>query len=113
MTECGAHTSFYTEEGRCSFCSYYLSRRYQEPSIGWLETVLSTITNEMEERILLGSSSKPHESSSVHLHDESSVLHNLLKRRDLGTSVPKLSSLSGEMVKAEVSFGQWCYELQT
>ena len=42
----------------------------------------------------------------------SSVLHTLLKEGALRTNIPKLSAFSGEMVKGEVSFEQWSYELQ-
>ena len=45
--------------------------------------------------------------------DVSAVLQTLLKEGALRTNIPKLSALSGEMAKGEVSFEQWSYELQT
>ena len=46
-------------------------------------------------------------------HDVSVVLQILLKEGALRTNIPKLSAFSGEMVKGEVSFEQWSYELQS
>ena len=42
-----------------------------------------------------------------------SILQTLLKDGALRTNIPKLSAFSGERAKAEVSFEQWSYELQT
>ena len=36
-----------------------------------------------------------------------------MKEGALRTNIPKLSVLSGEIVKGEASFEQWSYELQT
>ena len=46
-------------------------------------------------------------------HEVSSILQTLLKEGSLRTNIPKLSTLSGEWAKGEVSFEQWSYELQT
>ena len=45
--------------------------------------------------------------------DVSAVLQTLLKEWILRTNIPRLSAISGEMAKGEVSFEQWSYELQT
>ena len=47
------------------------------------------------------------------VHEVSSILQTLLKDGALRTNIPKLSALSGERAKGEVSFEQWSYELQT
>ena len=46
-------------------------------------------------------------------HDVSSILQTLLKEGALRTNIPKLSAVSGKMVKGVVSFEQWSYEVQT
>ena len=52
------------------------------------------------------------EASLTPAHEVSSVLQSLIEEGALRKNLPKLSMFSEEMTK-EVSFEQWCYELQT
>ena len=69
-----------------------------------LQQVLSAVQIEMRSR---------QDTSFSPVQEMSSILHTLLKDGALRTNIPKLSALSGERTKGEVSFEQWSYELQT
>ena len=69
-----------------------------------LQKLLSAVQIEMRSR---------QDASFSPVHEVSSILHTLLKDGALRTNILKLSAFSGERAKAEVSFGQWSYELQT
>ena len=79
-----------------------------------LKQILASISQEMDARQLLNRSpSKPENASLSQAYEISSILHSLIKEGALRTNIPKLFVFSGEMVKAEGSFEQCSYEVQT
>ena len=79
-----------------------------------LKQIMAAISQEMDARhVPHRSPSKPDNALGSQIHEVSSILHSLIKEGALRTNIPKLSVLSGEMMKGEASFEQWSYELQT
>ena len=78
-----------------------------------LKQILAAISKEMDARHVPHRSPSKPDASGSQAHEVSSILHSLIKEGALRTNIPKLSVLSGEMMKGEASFEQWSYELQT
>ena len=78
-----------------------------------LKQLMAAISKEMDDRHLTYKGPSQPDASGYQPHDVSSILHTLIKEWALRTNIPKLSVFSGEMLKGEVSFEQWSYELQT
>ena len=81
-----------------------LAEQFKQLESQDLQQILSAIQLEMRSR---------QDASIDPVHEVSSILQTLLKDGSLRTNIPKLSAISREWAKGEVSFEQWSYELQT
>ena len=91
-----------------------LIENIQKVSTDNLKQIQSNISNEMKGRkVPLRSPLKAHRYLTGTCLWGIFIVHSLIKEEALRTNIQKLSTFSGELAKGEVSFQQWCYELQT